>query len=461
MDRAALTAAYLAEVRRNGAGPAELTGNAAADPGMLLNLFSPGLQYLSRPLFAEHAEVSRLHADVETLRAALVSLPDRLYGGDLAAFARAAGAEGYEISAITASRSDPVSPQARADLYEGPGGFGVMEFNMGSALGGMENADLCRTMLRHPVLAQFAAARRLGFADTMREQVANLRAATGFGPDSAPVVAVTDWPTSYAKRLGPYMHQLALRWREFGLDAHACHLGELEVRGGRVWLAGRAVDVISRMFLLEFLLEPGAAELMEPVLGAAARGEVAMFTPLDSELFGSKAGLAMISDERNRAEFSVAELAATRRLVPWTRLVRPGPVTLEDGQRVDLLDYAASHRDDLVLKPALRYGGQDVLPGWDAQASPQRWREQLGTAVNGPFVLQRRIRPVPELFPGTNGEQVPWIVAWGLYTGVRGFCGIISRAGTVSSGLTVLNVSAGAHIGCCLYTEPDRADMAP
>ena len=258
------------------------------------------------------------------------------------------------------------------------------------------------------------------------------------------------------RKLGPYMHRLAQRWREsHGLDAHACHLGELEVRNGRVWLAGQAVDIIARMFLLEYLLEPGAAELMEPVLGAVARGEVTMFTPLDSELFGSKVTLAMISDERNQAEFSAAERAAAAELVPWTRLVRPGPVTLEDGQQADLFDYAVSHADDLVLKPALRFGGQGVLAGWHAQTSPQLWREQLSKAMNGPYVLQRRISPVPELFPGEDSTQIPWIVVWGLYTGVNGLSGIISRAVTVSSGHAVLNVSAGAQMGCCLYPWPD------
>jgi hypothetical protein len=450
MDRAALTALYLDEVRQQGAGAGDLVGDLAQSQAVLLNSFYPGIGYLSRPVFAGRAEYGKLHANVEALRRLLVSLPDRLYGGDFAAFARDAGAEGYQLAAITASRSSPVSPQARADLYADAAGFRLMEFNMGSALGGMENADVCRAMLRHPLLADFAAAHRLGFVDTMREQVANLFADTGFAPGSFPVVAVTDWPTSYHGRLGPYMHNLAGRWREHGLDAHACHIGELEVRGGRVWLAGRAVDIISRMFLLEYLLEPGAAELMDPVLGAAARGEVAMFTPLDAELFGSKAALAMLSDERNRDRFSADELASIEAILPWTRMVRPGPVTLEDGQVVDLLDYATGQACDLVLKPTLRYGGQDVLPGWDRDTSPQTWRGQLGQAVGGPYVLQRRIRPVPELFPGEDGERVSWIVAWGVYTGVRGFGGIITRAGTVESGLAVLNVSSGAHVGCCL-----------
>src|SRR5215469_9055479 len=99
-----------------------------------------------------------------------------------------------------------------------------MEMNLGSALGGMENADICRALLKHPVLAEFARTHRLGYVDTMREQVNDLLVESGFAPGSFPVVAVTDWPSSYEQRLGPYMHMLASRWRELGLDAHACHL---------------------------------------------------------------------------------------------------------------------------------------------------------------------------------------------------------------------------------------------
>ncbi len=427
----------------------------AAAESVLLNSFYPGMRYLSRPVFLGHAERDQLHADVEALRRALVSLPDRLYGGDFAAFAQAAGAEGYQLDALLRSRSDLVSSQGRADLYEEGAGFRVMEFNMGSALGGMENADLCRWMLREPVLAEFAAAHKLGYTDTMREQVSNMFAATGFAPGSFPVVAVTDWPTSYAKRLGPYMHKLAARWRELGLDATGCHIGELETRQGGVWLGGRRVDIIARMFLLEYLLEPGAPALMDPILDAVARGEVTMFTPLDTELFGSKGTLAMVSDERNRHLFTPAELAVFDRILPWTRMVRPGPVTLEDGTRADLPGYALAHQDDLVLKPTMRYGGEGVLPGWHRDTSPGEWAGQLAAASGGPFVLQRRIRPKTELFPAAAGEPVPHIVAWGVYTVEHGYGGIITRGATLESDIAVLNVGAGARCGCCLSAQGD------
>ncbi|MGH3157626.1 MAG: hypothetical protein ACRDNF_13750, partial [Streptosporangiaceae bacterium] len=431
MNRAALTALYLDRIRQSGAGGDELAGDVAESDDVLLNAFYPGLQYLSRPVFVDAAERDQLYCGVETVRGLLVSLPDRLYAGDFAAFARDAGATDYQVAARSASRSDPVSPQARADLYEDASGFKLMEFNMGTALAGLEIADVCRVMLRHPLLAGFAAEHGLGYHDTQRDQVANMLTGTGFTADSGPVVAVADWPSSYHGRLGPYMHKLALRWREYGLDAHACHLGELKVSGGRVWLEGRRVDIVARMFLIEYLLEPGAPELMDPVLGAAARGEVAMFTPLDTELYGSKATVAMLSDERNRPLFSAAELASIDALVPWTRMVRPGPVTLEDGSRVDLFDYAVDQQDDLLLKPTLRFGGHEVLPGWQHGTGAELWRDRLAHAAGGPYVLQRRIRPVPDLFPGPPGEMESWIVAWGLYTGVRGFSGIWTRGATV------------------------------
>jgi hypothetical protein len=453
MDRATLTAQYLELARQRGCGAAELVGDLPDAPDVLLNSFIPGARYLSRPIFETRQGVQSLHADVELVRQLLTSLPARLFDGDMAEFARAAGAEGYQVEAITRSVSSRVSPQARADLFESADGFKLMEFNMGSALGGMENAEICQAMLRHPLLAAFADAHHLEYVDTMHEQVATMRACAGVPAGARPMIAVTDWPTSYHKHLGTYMGKLAVRWRQYGLDAEACHIGELQARGDRIWLRGRPVDIIARMFLLQYLLEPGASDLMDPVLAVAEQGGVTMFTPLDTELFGSKAALAMLSDPANRHLYSPAECAAIDRLLPWTVKVAPGQVTLADGTHVDLFDYAVAHAHDLVLKPALRYGGQDVLPGWQLGTSERQWRDSITGAMGGPYVLQRRIHPVHELFPGSGGAPVPWIVAWGLYTGVNGYAGLIARAVTVESGAAVLNAAVGAHLGCFLIAS--------
>jgi hypothetical protein len=177
---------------------------------------------------------------------------------------------------------------------------------------------------------------------------------------------------------------------------------------------------------------------------------VAMFTPLDAELYGSKIPLAMVSDHANRHLFSPEQLAAFDRVLPWTRAVRPGPVTLEDGRTVDLFGYAAGHQDELVLKPALLHGSMGVVPGWDPGTSPQAWRAELAKAMDGPYVLQRRVRPRPEPCPDENGGLTGWVVTWGVFTFPEGYGGMLARAFTADSGLAVTKAGSGLAIGCCL-----------
>ena len=452
MDGATLTALYLDEVKRQGGTARELIGRQ--QDSAMLNAFYKG-RYLSRPLFLGHDECQQLYGDLANLRSALVSLPDRLYGGDLAAFARAVGMTEVQVSAILRSRAATVTRQARADLYLDKSGFRLLELNMGSALGGTDNADMCRSLLEYPVLAEFAQAHRLEYVDTLHEQVNNMFVESGFEPGSWPVVANTDWPTSYPV-MESYMRLKTDRLRTMGLDANPCHIGQLEFHDGRVWLREKPVDIIDRLFMIEDLLEnPDAPALMDPVLNAAARGEVKFFTPMDSGLFSSKGALAMLSDEENRPLLDAGELASVDRILPWTRMVRKGPVTLEDGRRVDLLGYALAHQQDLALKPTLMHGGHGVLLGWRDDTSAQAWEEQVRAAVDGPYVLQRRVRPVPDLFPGEDGTLVPWIVAWGAFTMVSGYGGVWARASTVESNVEVLSLTAGSHVGTCLHARSD------
>ncbi len=448
MDRATLTSAYLGEIKRRGIGANELIGRQIDSE--MLNAYYSG-RYLSRPLFLGRDECQQLYTDLANLRAALISLPGKLYGGDLAAFARAVGMAEVQVSAIMRSRGTSVTKQARADLYLDSTGFRLLECNMGSAIAGMDNADMARALLEHKVLAEFAAEHRLGYVDSLREQASNVFVECGLEPGSRPTLAIADWPASY-KTFEPYVRMYAKRLTELGFDAHACHVGELEVRAERVWLGERPVDAIYRLFMIEDLLEsPQAPALVDPVLDAAAKGWVRIFTPMDSNLFDSKGALAMLSDEENRALFGADELASIDRILPWTRMVRSGPVTLEDGRRVDLLDYALTHQAELALKPTLLHGGSGVLLGWRGDTSPEAWEERVRAALDGPYVIQRRIQPLPELFPTEDGDTAPWIVAWGAFTVANGYGGVFARATPVEANIEVINIASGAHVGTCLH----------
>ncbi|MER6046568.1 hypothetical protein ABT168_03700 [Streptomyces sp. NPDC001793] len=420
----------------------------------LLKIFYKGA-LLTRPFFLEADEHQRLVGDLDVLRGALTSLPDRLFGGDLTAFARALGMNDDQISCVLRGRNTSVTRLSRADLYADASGFRLLEYNMGSAIGGSDAVDIARGLLNHTGLMEFVEKRRLTHVDTLRSHVDTIRIESGTAPGSRPVVALTDWPSSY-ESLAPYMQAVARRWSELGVEAHACHIGELTARDGGVWLGERRVDIINRLFMLEDVLSgPGAMDLLDPVLDAAERGEVKLFTPLDAELYGCKAALAMLSDEANRPLFSAHELASLDRILPWTRSVREGEVTLEDGRRVDLVAYALESRDELVLKPTLAHSGEGVVLGWQEGLTAEQWAERVRAAVDGPFVLQRRIRPVPELCADRNGDLVEWTPVWGVFTTATVSGGGFIRATRTDSGADVINLGAGASIGAVFHAVAD------
>ncbi|MFH0518980.1 hypothetical protein ACHBTE_17645 [Streptomyces sp. M41] len=421
----------------------------------LLRIFYRG-NLLPRPLFLEADERRRLLADLEVLRGALLSLPDRLFGGDLAAFARALGMNDDQVRCALRARGTSVTRLSRSDLYADAGGFRLLEYNMGSALGGSDIVHVNRGLLNDARMKEFAAEYQLDHVDTMRAHLDTIRLECGIEPGARPVVAVTDWPESY-ESLAPYMRAVAEHWSTLGIEAYACHIGELQARDGGLWLGDRRVDVVNRLFMLEDVASaPDAVALMDPVLDAAERGEVRIFTPMDAELFGCKAALAMLSDEANRHVFDARELATLDRILPWTRTVREGEVTLEDGSRADLLAHAVQHQQELVLKATLGHGGKAVLPGWQEGLTAEEWTARVRDAVDGPYVLQRRIHPVPEHCAGEDGTLVPWTAVWGVFTTATVSGGVIVRATRGDHGVGVINLSTGASIGTVFHARiPD------
>jgi hypothetical protein len=440
-----ITSEYLAEATRRGGPPRELI--AVAQEHVKMALTSYGEECLTRPVFLDRASLDELSGDMDCLHAMLTEIPGRLFGGDLAAFARAAGMTDAQVTVIMRNQGAPPTTLARADIYRDDTGFHALEINVGSPVGGLDNALLNRAFLTQPFVAEFVASRGLAYVDTLAELAATMRAECGI-PDGEPfVMAAADWPESFVT-LEETLHYAAAELTRYGIDARPCHVGQLVPRDGRVWLDGSPVDVVFRIFLIEDLLHPDGLTLIDPVLRAAERGDVKLFTPMDADLYGSKAALAMLSDEASRHLFSAAELARLDRIVPWTRMVRPGPVTI-DGEQADLAEYATAQRPDLLIKPTALHGGMGVVHGW--LVSPDEWEDQLKAAMNGPFVLQRRIRPLTEPFRGEDGTA-PWILSWGAFHGASGYAGMIVR-GSRDPDEAIMNMSkAGVH-GTCLFTE--------
>ena len=410
-----------------------------------------GDRYLSRPAFLEAERVRGLEADLSQLFALLAALPSRFFGGDLTSMGRAAGMTQVQIDAVRRTAGDGPIQLGRADLYADASGFRLLEFNLGSPLGGFDNAVLNRAVLRHPFLADFVTAAGLQYvntlaaiADVIKQECEKLDAG------SVPVVALTDVPPNYVQ-LQQRLQFVARIWAEMGLDAVPCPLDQIEERSGRLFAGTRAIDVVYRFFLIEDLLDPDGLRLIEPVLRAAEHNKLVLLSRMDAELYGNKGMLALLSDTASRGGFTPAETAFIERFLPWSRSLKSGRSTTQ-GDDAGLLEYARAHRSDLLLKPTLMHGGVGIVPGWTV--GEQVWEDALRASAGGPYVLQQRVRPVMESFPslGRPGATEPFALNWGVFLIQGRYGGTIVR-GSADPAVGIVSMANGARVGCCFH-EP-------
>ncbi|MEU4774614.1 hypothetical protein [Micromonospora sp. NPDC023644] len=410
---------------------------------------------MSGPAFLGGAESRAVARDLRTVYDLLRALPERVFDGDLTALAQAVGMDALQTALITrVARAGSLAPLGRADLYHDGAGFRLLEFNITSALGGFESADINRAMLAYPPLREFADEHRLRYRDTLGCIVRTMYAecAAMIPADRPPVVAVVDTIENFPI-VGSRLEVLAEMLAGYGIEGIGCHLGQFTYPQGRPTVAGRAVDVVLRYFLPEDLADPSAAAQVEPLLVAAEQERVGLFSRLDAELYGNKGTLAMLSDDRHRGLFDADELACLDRILPWTRHVRPRG-TDPEGAEVDLLAYARARQDELILKPTLLHGGNGVLAGWTVGGD--EWQARLDAAMGGPFVLQRRVQPAAEPFPDGAGGVQDLYLNWGVYLADRdvvdedGYAGCLVR-GSTDPGVGVVSMAGGAKIGCTFH----------
>ena len=449
IERSSLGHAYREQLAREGIEVDELTKGVRRD--RLLRICFPR-EILPTPVFISATERAGLLSDVGTVYRLLTELPERLYGGDTAAMAEAVGLTEGQARLVRRGAAEPLLRLARADLHYGADGFKLLEVNISSSLGGVHIALLNRAMLNHPTLARFTAEHGLGYVDIAAHIAATVRARCGRTADR-PVVALAALPQEHA-RYEVWTHVYADLLDEAGIDAIPCHVGEFAEHAGRLEIHGRPVDAVLRLFLIDEVHTRQHEAALEPLLRAAESGAVALISRLDGELYGNKATLALLLDDRYRSAFDAGERACLERFLPWTRMVRP-EVLLPDGSTGDLESYARARQRDLILKPVLSHSGIGMSAGWTVP--PEQWLDQIRHALDGPYVLQRRVKPLPEVFPGSDGDE-EFYLNWGVYVtdpsapGSDGYGGCYLRASADPEAGVVHNAGT-TRIGCVFHED--------
>ena len=376
-----------------------------------------------RPQLLTRKRFDQAVAAAEGVHSALATLERAVLQDD--ELRRELGLEGEEERLALA---DPgfrhSSPAVRLDSFFA-GQVRFVEYNAESPAGMAYSDNLAEIFAALPVMKAFRRQFRGRFQPTRRRQLgAMLNAFKQWGKGARPTIAIVDWeglPTA------PEFEMFKAFFEERGVRTVICDPRALELRRGRLYAQGVAVNLVYRRVLTSELLDRG--QETQALRDAYMAGAACVVNSFRAKLLHKKMSLAMLSDDRYRRLYTPAQRAAIRRHVPWTRRVRP-----------ELAEDIARRRETLVLKPNDEYGGKGVVLGWTVDQS--EWEAAIEVATTQSYVVQEAVEiprvPFPVSLDGLRYLDLAVDLDPYLFDGrVGGFMTRVSAA-------ALLNVTAGA-----------------
>jgi hypothetical protein len=416
---------------------------------------SYGKLMLARPLFVDHAAITGFADDLTALLTLLTSLPARCFDGDLERYCAALGMDERLADLMRLGATGHPELYGRADAYHDGTSFKLLEFNVGSELGGIDAAQVNRAFLNVASFRDFADRHQLAYVDTAAVLADALRAAAHRVTSSGePVVALLEGPGGLKEHEHVFV-AIQEAMRGHGIDLLLGEIDQVGFRNGKAMLDGIPVDVVLRYFAAGQLLDyPTSRGALDMLMRAHRTGDTVLFTPLESGLFASKTCLALVHDPHLREELTVAERELVDRIVPWTRMVGTGIAA----DRLELLDACRAQREALILKPGVGYGGVGAVLG--REVSDREWSEILIAVKDQDYVVQRIVSPAsePVCNPDT-GVLEDWRANWGVFTTRAGYAGAFVRALQIHDG-SVISYSNPGTRGACVYSYPSRTAKA-
>ncbi|MFF2506431.1 hypothetical protein ACFVTY_24050 [Streptomyces sp. NPDC058067] len=411
---------------------------------------SYGRLLLDRPLFVPRTEITGFADDLAALFDILVSLPGRLFDGDLRRYCSALGMDERLAELMCRGASGRPPLHLRADAYHDGSAFKLLELNIGSQLGGTDFAQLNRAFLQGTAFKDFAEQHQLEHIDTAARVARTLRRVGGTVTSDEPVVALIEANGGIAA----YRHVFTAL-QEAMLD-HGVRLllGEVQELGeldGKVTLRGTPLDVVLRYFVASEVVDDEVArDRLDTLVRAHESGQTVLYTPLEGAMFASKGSLALLHDPHTRATLSDRERAVVERAMPWTRLLSRSRHSAE--AHAELIDRCHAERENLVLKPGVGHGGAGTVIGHEV--TDEEWRKALRERFTGDHVVQERVRPAGEpVVDADTGVVADWVANYGIFVDTEGYAGSFVRALKPTDGAVVAYANPGTR-GACVFTTP-------
>jgi hypothetical protein len=328
---------------------------------------------------------------------------------------------------------------ARPDLVFSDTGIKVLEANIGSALGGVVQCDLLRSFWEERPELAFSASE-----PKVMDGIARFMLEFSHAMGVAPRAAILGLPEYYDPGMrGSYRFE-ADALRGHGIEAEAVNpdqlVGHLDAKSGSPWPIA--------------LRRNRPARWDKSILGSRPLQRLVkrgchVLCPQSSFLMADKRLLAFVS--AGLVPLDENEQRFVGRYLPWTRLIRPGPVEYEGDVR-PMEQLLLLRQGAFVLKRGSSRGGIEVILG--REQTPSGWESSVRAALyDGDWVVQEFQEVMPAVLPvaaenGGAGSREFTVVLSPFVVLGRAY-GCVTRSLT-TQGSAVVSTTAGAMANVAL-----------
>jgi len=389
-----------------------------------------------RPMLIAEERYEYIRRDSELVLSAIRKLGNALMADNTLRAELDLSAAEEQLIAIEPGFAAP-DASGRLDAFlDSRGDFSFVEYNADSPGGLLYGDALSELFLEMELVREFAKrfpVRRVAIRPRILQTL--LDCYRQWGWQERPRIAIVDWKEVSTRAEFQICRQY---FESQGYPTVIVDPRDLEYRGGWLRAGEFQINLVYKRVVVSELIERCGVD--NPLTRSVKERAVCLANSFRVQALMKKGLFALLDDPLNEHLFTPEEIASLRRHVPWTRKLTEG-FTMYRGRKVDLIEFALSHREQLVLKPNGDYGGRGVTLGWESDE--EKWRQAIDDALGASFVIQERVEVLQETFPTLTDGDVkfePRYVDFDPYTwgGEE-----VEGAGIRLSPSALLNVTAG------------------
>jgi hypothetical protein len=352
-----------------------------------------------RPLFVTERQYERVRRDATLALSAIERLCRALMADEKLRAELGLTPEEERLISITPGFGSPDASGRMEASFDTSGEFHFVEYSAAPPGGLLYGDALSEIFMEMDVVREFAGARALRRIEIRPCVLETLLCCyREWGGHDQPHIAIVAWKGA------PALAEFDICREYFesrGYPTIIADPNELEYRGGWLRVRDFRVNLVYNRISAGDLLSGGG--LSHPLIRATRDRAVCAVNSFRAQTLMKKALFALLDDPQYENLFPGDEVEALRRRIPWTRVLREGFTAYGDEQ-VDLIDFVASRREDLILKPNDDYGARNAVLGW--QCDDGEWNRAVTDAIGASFVVQKRVGAMQESFPTLSGGQI-------------------------------------------------------